>query len=1797
MKRHLIFFPRIITLIALMMMLGGVDLWADTWNGTTIYTTLAAADIKGAGTEENPYIIDDANKFVAFGALPNSSDTKYWKLTTDIDLGGNEWPYSGNNAKTFKGHFDGGGYIVKNFTITPITNKANGLFGTVQGSNATTGRAEIKDLKIDDVTITTTENLGSTTHIGALVGNSNQYVDFKNIQIVDANSNGQTVNITLDNLTGNCNIGGLIGQFQKYSTMEDCTVNNPVILIQGEGTVAGECRIGGAIGYCTGSNATDVTKIDKPTSGSENGLTVNNPSVTVHKILSSWYISTAIGRINNYSDVNYVTVANPTLIYKAVGSPNNDLYLGTFAGHIQGNVGSATANPVATNVRNISVTGTSNLTIGTGTEEIKKVRAGVVGQVSAYAVIDTWNIANTNVTVNANITTSTDYIGGGFGMVQSTSTAADADVHTTVKDVTIANSTVAVTGYISKESYIGGAVGRIEGTVGDASKKPQYISVTGLKITETSQVTLGTNATDEINAAKAGVAGAAVNYSTISGWNIATSNVTVNGKLATGVCYLGGCIGQVTSNNPTNIKTESPIPTTIDDVTLGSSTITVSGDIQKESYVGGAFGQITGNAGSATTNPQQTSVTNLKVTGTATVNLCANNTNTINFVKAGVAGYVITNVNIANWTIANTNVQVNGTLITTDSYVGGGIGHLRSAENGPILVDNINISTSSVIGINGNVDKNIYVGGAFGRMDSDQSTRNKSVTAMNVNVKGLDLSFGGNFTQNVYAGGIVGYLYAMNTTNCPEPTSLINCSAQGQIHSSASKTFLQDRTYAFGGIVGYNNQNATTNQSIIKQCVSEVDFNLSGYTPATEGATGYYNLYKNGFVVGGVIGRLDNPSLLPEHVYYSGKIYAPFAAVAPVVGVFYTKLDAAAYLYNDYSGDNAAFIATEELKKTDSWYYNGYKLGLSSEVISQTARTKNYKTSPDVDNGVSYLTVDDKTFDRPNEISGAVKNSYTVLAYTANNTDKDMGIFPQWNTNSATYPAYYMYYMQGLNRGKYVPDDEVDFVKTLMSSGITFYPTLTRTGDDEHGYVFTVDPGDAEVTDGFTLTYQWYQSDKTTPMPGETGKALSISKDDLEAVGNTVFCVVTVSGTGFTSVSRTLRGMYAIVVFVNGNNYAKHGAKPGLDTNDGMTPQTPVKTIDKANSLLDGGPWDKNIIVVMGLLNPGTDEAFRSKGTNPATLTGKWDGLNYEGEIKIVKTGETGANNTQSGSNGFHNYVKGDTKFEYLTIRANKNSDDNNFLDCHGNDVWFGKGLVMTNFGNLGKNHGNLEGAQKVPELTVLMTATNLSEADIQAYTNRSKPQTLTIESGHYGRILAGRFTQAFFTNSGNTSHTILGSAAHPLWAVINVDIDKDNQMTDGGSTTYTCDINCIIAGLTDGSMYGDFEINVHGGKVEYVVGGNQGNPAANGSETFTQPGGKPGNWGQWPNASFYGRSVINVEQDSDLKEITIGNLYAGGLGRDLQSSGSATVVDMYMYGQTEINMKSGTVTGNVYGGGAGGVIGLSPWDMHLPYATMEADNATNAVINKVQYGTWGSMPAGSPLTSVTLHKPDGNGGYTTTPLDLSESSTTLNISGGTINGSVYGGGCGFVNNMPDKVAMQGVGSVFGTSNVNVSGGTINGSVYGGSEGDPGYYDETNNYGQTINHIAEMNGTVNLKVTGTDALYPTIGGNIYGAGMGIASEGGQEYLRIATAGNADLGDKYKTNINILIDLPESHPFQGNIYGGGQMGAVDGNTTVVIKGGTIEGDVFGGGQGEEGHPEKAKVTGDTHVIVDKNWTPE
>ena len=187
------------------------------------------------------------------------------------------------------------------------------------------------------------------------------------------------------------------------------------------------------------------------------------------------------------------------------------------------------------------------------------------------------------------------------------------------------------------------------------------------------------------------------------------------------------------------------------------------------------------------------------------------------------------------------------------------------------------------------------------------------------------------------------------------------------------------------------------------------------------------------------------------------------------------------------------------------------------------------------------------------------------------------------------------------------------------------------------------------------------------------------------------------------------------------------------------------------------------------------------------------------------------------------------------------------------------------------------------------------------------------------------------------------------------------------------------------------------------------------------------------------------------------------------------------------------------------------------------------------------------------------------------------------IHGSVYGGG----NNADVQT----------NTAVNIGAGQVDGNVYGGGNvGDVGTINKTNiraykwtndtNPGDTYNYnntgsctVTINGGTIGLESTNE----PTKHGNVFGAGRGLDDTFWCEKAMV-----------YKTTVSIT-----GGTVYGNVYGGGQIGRVETNTTVTIgkAGETVEGskpaiigNVFGAGAGLKTHGYSALVRGNTEVTV-------
>lgn len=192
------------------------------------------------------------------------------------------------------------------------------------------------------------------------------------------------------------------------------------------------------------------------------------------------------------------------------------------------------------------------------------------------------------------------------------------------------------------------------------------------------------------------------------------------------------------------------------------------------------------------------------------------------------------------------------------------------------------------------------------------------------------------------------------------------------------------------------------------------------------------------------------------------------------------------------------------------------------------------------------------------------------------------------------------------------------------------------------------------------------------------------------------------------------------------------------------------------------------------------------------------------------------------------------------------------------------------------------------------------------------------------------------------------------------------------------------------------------------------------------------------------------------------------------------------------------------------------------------------------------------------------------------------------VDGNVFGGGRGFSG---DALT---AGSVGGNVTLNIGGGTMLGSVYGGgrlaSVGTPFTLPTDPNYGQM--QAGDDHGIVRVNITGgtigndyESKLHhsdDTKGGNVYGGSMGRLTLLDGITLNPLWPNLGKVKNTYVTIKEINPSIPTI--IKGKVYGGSEMGTLSsnaedleegiasGNATVTIEGGTIWRDVYGGSLG-------------------------
>ena len=293
------------------------------------------------------------------------------------------------------------------------------------------------------------------------------------------------------------------------------------------------------------------------------------------------------------------------------------------------------------------------------------------------------------------------------------------------------------------------------------------------------------------------------------------------------------------------------------------------------------------------------------------------------------------------------------------------------------------------------------------------------------------------------------------------------------------------------------------------------------------------------------------------------------------------------------------------------------------------------------------------------------------------------------------------------------------------------------------------------------------------------------------------------------------------------------------------------------------------------------------------------------------------------------------------------------------------------------------------------------------------------------------------------------------------------------------------------------------------------------------------------------GKAKLNIGVGTTVT----GNVYGGGESSDVSGVDNDGTITSHV----EVNIKAGTMT-NVYGGGMGKNTVVAG-DVVVNIGAKDSGGALSG-----SGSVSGNVYGGSAFGAVNaLSTKDGKGNVTAyTP---SNGKTTLvNMYGGSVTGSVYGGGKGDLAGLGDDhadVAAQN----FGNTTVNMEGGTVSTAVYGGAD---------------TNGVLKQESTVTI-IGGTVGKSTTIDNSVFGGGQGKPT---QVYGNVTV----NIGREKTGSETEHVGTATIH---GNVYGGGALGCTNGSgygntfaldatkeTNVNLYAGTINGNVFGGGLGQK-----------------------
>ena len=1061
-------------------------------------------------------------------------------------------------------------------------------------------------------------------------------------------------------------------------------------------------------------------------------------------------------------------------------------------------------------------------------------------------------------------------------------------------------------------------------------------------------------------------------------------------------------------------------------------------------------------------------------------------------------------------------------------------------------------------------------------------------------------------TQGINAGLIVGEMYPY--------TDVSNIIIKNSKISDNEETYTSMAQYHIGGIIG-NVKKGTGIYRIYNISVG-VDLNL--FKNAT--------INESGSSIAGAIARADMASAVSQtNNVYPANIYVHGGAID-------NKSGSSCYMGSIIPG-GGFFAPLPTANQSATWYYvnaqtganvrnDGNQKALSDFGVGFAAQTNGYIQNNLLEDLLQWVYTDAEGFNFGNTELKLEQTDVNII--TANTPNKE-GVYSwyvsqdrqNWTLqkdsegNTLYSPSLTLPYVQYDRYVYAVLQDGSSSSKAMKVPGLRFTATLKEQPAGTYNINVTNTIWNTDNS-RFDISYSWQKNDVGVGNDSPSYTPGSINANDV------ISCVVVIKDKQGKEIY-SHKVYKATVVYlcpagatVDGTDYAK--GEDNIDDSEwGYSPEKPMLTWKGAyQKLQENASWTENVIVLMGRSEPAVtndattgfsltrnyrgayyafpesewEQTLNSPLRKKATITGKWDNVDYNG---IIETG------------GDCNSIAlwEDTRFENITF--NRKAQNYDILFCQYYNLEMGEGIKMTNYLN-SPQYGTLDGAKTASfqifgglnddgRFYPLNTKENIKKME-EAFPHKDEGFSITIKSGHYSCICAGgrQATNAYNMNG------MMGSPKMPIKCTINIDIntafnDEQAPLQNSGKADY--DVGIVLAGNHEGAMYGDVDINILSGRVARVVNGTLGN---NRDFKFSYDGKEY----IQPYNSYMGRANILIDPASSehAKEgeteknindrVVITELYGGSAGRGFDAN---VKVDNPFYGYSTVTINGGTfkilpegntetdkINAGIYGAGAGGMNGIGD-DSHFTPDTRIAFWSPDSVMLYGDYAT-----AKNNLIKYRCYNSDT---HSYTYVDPTETNTKIVINGGVFGSEsvkidgIYAGGSGYMTRglFTNTTAVPNVngGNIYGKAGQTVASLTINGGtfyckngIFAGGRGTDYYY-STNKYGATdaaaYTDLGKIYGNVEMDINGGEFHSP-----IFGGGYGVADAELLSTKSINTLSN--MARLYgKSTINIY-----GGTFYDNIYGGGDMAVVeyDGDepaTNVNIYNSTdIRGSVFGGGNG-------------------------